>query len=75
MADEQIELIVVTVDDKYLAEIQSVVTSLQSSGMIVNNVMTTAGIIIGEISQTKISELKKHPGVIDVEKDLEMRAN
>lgn len=74
MPDEQVERIVITVDDQHLAEIQAVATALQAAGVKVNNVMPIAGIITGEVSQTKMQELKGVSGVVDVEVDQEMQA-
>ena len=74
MSNEQIVRIIVTVDDQHLPDIQAVATALQSAGMKVNNVLSSTGIITGEVSQPKIRELRSIPGVVDVEVDQEMRA-
>ncbi len=74
MSDEKVVRIIVTVDDKHLSEIQSVASTLQSAGMKVNNVLSTTGIITGEVTPPKIPELKRIPGVVDVEPDQEMQA-
>ncbi|MBE7384609.1 MAG: hypothetical protein F6J95_024740 [Leptolyngbya sp. SIO1E4] len=73
MAGEQVDRIIVTIDDQYLLDIESVVTALETAGMQVNNVLSIAGIITGEVSDSKIQELKSLPGVVDVEIDQEMQ--
>lgn len=74
MSDEPVERIVVTVDDRHLAAIQSVATALQSAGMAVNEVMAMAGIITGEVAPAKMQDLKQVSGVVEVEVDREMHA-
>ena len=73
MAGEQVDRIIVTIDDQYLLDIESVVTALETAGMQVNNVLSIAGIITGEVSDSKIQDLKSLPGVVDVEIDQEMQ--
>jgi hypothetical protein len=73
MSGERVEHIIVTIDNKYLPKIQSVVTALQSAGMKVGNVLPGSGIITGEVSQPKIQGLKSVPGVVDVEVDQKMQ--
>ena len=73
MAGEQVDRIIVTIDDQYLLDIEAVVTALETAGMQVNNVLSIAGIITGEVSDSKIQDLKSLPGVVDVEIDQEMQ--
>ena len=73
MSGERVERIIVTIDEKYLPKIQSVVTALQSAGMNVGNVLPGSGIITGEVSQSKTQGLKSVPGVVDVEVDQKMQ--
>ncbi len=74
MSNEKVVRIIVTVDDQYLSAIQSVATTLQSAGMKVNNVLSSVGMITGEVPQSTMSDLRKISGVIDVEVDQEMQA-
>lgn len=74
MSEEELEQIVVTVDDQNLPIIQSVVTGLESAGMKVDRVLPVTGIIAGAVSQSKLEELRKVPGVANIEVDGEMEA-
>ena len=73
MSEDTVTQIIVTVDNKYLAKIQSVVMALQAAGMKVSDVLTGSGIITGEICESRIQELKNIPGVVDVEIDQKMQ--
>ena len=74
MPNNQPQRIVVTIDDQHLPEIQAIASSLQVAGMRVDNVLSVTGIITGEVSQTKINELRVVSGVANVEPDEEMQA-
>jgi hypothetical protein len=74
MSDEQAKRIIVTVDDHHLPEIQTVAIALQAEGMRVDQLLPGIGIITGEVSQSKIPDLKRVTGVVDVEVDQEMQA-
>lgn len=74
MPNNQVQRIVVTIDDQHLPEIQAIASSLQMAGMRVDNVLSVTGIITGEVSQTKINELRVVSGVANVEPDEEMHA-
>ncbi|MCU0547601.1 MAG: hypothetical protein MUE44_36490 [Oscillatoriaceae cyanobacterium Prado104] len=74
MSDEKVERIIVTVDDRYLSTIESVVTALESAGMTIELVLPISGIITGEVARSKLEGLKSVPGVFDVEIDLNMKA-
>ncbi len=74
MTDLSITRIIVTVDDQHLTRIQMVVTELQSAGMKIEQVMSTVGIISGEVSLSRLSILQTIPGVLNVEPDEPMTA-
>ena len=74
MPNNQPQRIVVTIDDQRLPEIQAIASSLQVAGMRVDNVLSLTGIITGEVSQTRINELRDVSGVANVEPDEEMQA-
>ena len=74
MPNNQPQRIVVTIDDQHLPEIQAIASSLQVAGMRVDNVLSLTGIITGEVSQTRINELRDVSGVANVEPDEEMQA-
>jgi hypothetical protein len=66
--------VIVTVDKQHRSDVNSVVIALQTAGMNIGNVLSTAGIITGEVSQAKMQQLKTISGVADVEIDQEMQA-
>lgn len=66
--------VIVTVDKQHRSDVNSVADALQIAGMNIGNVLSTAGIITGEVSQTKMQQLKAISGVADVEIDQEMQA-
>lgn len=74
MADSTVERVVVTVEDQHLPTIQAVANALRTAGMNVTNVMATAGVITGEVSQANMNALATVPGVVAVEPDQEMHA-
>ncbi|AFZ05132.1 hypothetical protein Osc7112_0536 [Oscillatoria nigro-viridis PCC 7112] len=74
MSDEQVQHIIVTVDDRNISVIPSIVAALESAGMKVEQVLPVIGIVTGEVSQSKLEELKSVPGVASVEIDRQMRA-
>ncbi len=57
----------VSVDDAHLPQIQQISQQLQSSGMNVEQTLSTIGVISGSISQGKLNSLFQIEGVKNVE--------
>ena len=57
----------VSVDDAHLSQIQQVSQQLQSSGMNVEQTLSTIGIVTGSVSNDKLNSLYQIKGVEDVE--------
>ncbi len=74
MQEEKRDRVVVTVDDEHLASVESVAAELRTRGMHVENIMTTLGIITGDVTESRKDELKSVGGVTAVEADEEMHA-
>lgn len=68
------ERVIVTVDDAHVSNIESLASTFRSLGMTVSNVLSTSGIITGEVPGHAKEEIKKVDGVVNVEPDEEMRA-
>jgi len=74
MSKKAARQVIVTVDDQFLKNIDDVAKKLRSAGMKVGNVMSSLGIVAGEVSDAKLEALKKVKGVKNVELDEEMKA-
>lgn len=60
-------MIIVTVDDQHLNQIQSISNQLQTRGMQVDAVMPTVGVISGVVNANGIAALNQVEGVASVE--------
>jgi hypothetical protein len=74
MGKEALERVVVTVDDEHVQTIDAVAAALRAAGMEVSDVLSTVGIISGQVPQGSRRALESVGGVKAVELDEEMRA-
>lgn len=74
MPEKSVERILVTVDDQHVGAIESVAAALRAAGMTISNVMSTTGIITGEVTPDTMKSLAVLPGVKAIEPDEEMHA-
>jgi hypothetical protein len=74
MSEVELQSIVVTVDDEHLPSIQDLALTLQSAGMLVEQILPTAGIITGRAPANIIPTLPNLSGVVAVEADETMQA-
>lgn len=57
----------ISVDDTHLSQIEQVSRQLQSSGMSVEQTLSSIGVISGSISNDRLDGLKKIEGVKNIE--------
>lgn len=57
----------ISVDDTHLSQIEQVSRQLQSSGMSVEQTLSSIGVISGSISNDRLDDLKKIEGVKNIE--------
>lgn len=67
VASGGVEQLTVAVDDDHLAGISDVVAALQGRGMVVDQVLESAGVIIGSAPDVDRQELAAVEGVVSVE--------
>lgn len=63
------EKIIILIDDQHIPKIQDVAKELIESGLQNSNVLTTIGVVTGEIEEKKIDDLCNIIGVLSIEKD------
>lgn len=63
------KVVVITVDENQLEQIQQVANNLREAGLEVREIHATIGIIIGSIGNTKRANLTSIPGVTAVEEE------
>jgi hypothetical protein len=66
--------VVVTVDDDHVGSIEKVAEALRSAGMNVGDILSTTGIITGEVDEAGRRSMQSVPGVKAIEPDDEMHA-
>jgi methylmalonyl-CoA mutase cobalamin-binding subunit len=74
MSEDGVERVNVTVDEAHLAELPALVSKLEAAGLRVTQVLSTVGIVTGEIVSSKREQIKGVAGVLEVEQDAEMHA-
>lgn len=73
-ADSDSAKVVITVNEGSLATIEAVAEALRGAGMNVENVLSTTGMITGNVPKAHLAKLSGVRGVAAVEPDREMRA-
>jgi hypothetical protein len=61
--------VIVTVDADHLGRINEVVRQLRAAGMLVDQVLSTLGIVTGSVSSAQLVSLEAIPGVASVEEE------
>jgi hypothetical protein len=69
-AEKNMKPVIVTVDDESLNDIDSVARQLKKTGMKVNHVLSSTGVITGICSSAKMNDLQKIKGVLSVEEEV-----
>jgi hypothetical protein len=61
--------VTVTIDADHLGRINEVVRQLRAAGMLVDQVLSTLGIVTGSVSSDQLTSLEAIPGVASVEEE------
>jgi hypothetical protein len=69
-----VKTVIVTISDDEIGRINEIAQELRQSGMQVDQILSTTGIISGSIESAALRKVRKIPGVASVEEDSEFHA-
>lgn len=66
--------VIVTINDSHVDQMETVSAALKKAGLSIGQVLSTGGIVTGQVAASKMQSLRQVDGVKDVEPDGEMHA-